>query len=168
MGTYQHINKIAAALAVDPVLTAYSIAQFGTGLLVQVDVNLAAPLKSTDCPFVMLTKWPETELGPVIDAHSRPIYVVVGIAQTSSNDAAPNVQNGAPRSATANGLQNYGNTQAAEALLEQVFAAMKRVVLDDDYMLYHVTDSSNGILHLPMQTADMIAVIKKPATLDTF
>ena len=162
MGTYKHINQLAKAIATDPDLQAYCVEKYARGLLVQVDENPAKGLTSDDCPWCCLVKWPDTQLGPVIDLKVRPVLVACGVCQKDSTEATPDVD--IPRTAEASGMQHYGKPEEAEHLLELIYKVIEKVVLDDDYLLYNAHEDSNGWMQLPMQTASMIINIKKAET----
>lgn len=168
IAAYPTIKTLAQAVRDNAALRDGVVAAYGQGLHVQIDDNPADPIGAEQAPFCVLYRVPQTLMGTIAEDDAFGLLVVVGVVTDNSATQA-----GVPyavttaRTATANGLAQWSNPEAAEKLLVDVVAIVKAVNLGD-VMISEVDSDVDGASYLPLQTANAQLLVIQKRTLATW
>jgi hypothetical protein len=162
MSAYTYIKAIGTALAASTAIRDYCIDLAGRGCLVRIDDYPADPLSSDHAPFILATKTPTQEQGPVADEQVFQIDLVAGVAMT--DDAMVPAATTA-RTATANGLEQVGDAEIAEDLIELALGVIRGMTLTGGAYVHSVAEESDGWSMLPLQLASAQITVRRPRTL---
>lgn len=157
-------TAIASALQTNAAIAAFCAATWGRGCLIQENENPGDPLDDEQAPWICCLVWPTAELGPIIDANSCEIVLSAGVVKPQAALTAVLPDLIQPRTASANGLQRYGQASEAEALLLLAIAAAKELDLDGAIIGASKVET-DGWLHYPLQIASTVLSIREPNTL---
>lgn len=165
---YTTIKTLAQAIRDNATLKNSVIASYGKGLHVQIDDNPANPIGADVTPFCVLYRVPQTVMGTIAEDDAFGLLVVVGVVtdQSATTDGVPYTVTTA-RSATANGLAQWSNPEAAEKLLVDVVTILKAVNLGN-IMISEVDSDVDGASYLPLQTATAQLLVIQKRTLTTW
>lgn len=166
MNVYDHITTLAAAIVADTTVEDYCVDNFEKGLLVAIDDDSEKMLGSDDAPYCLLMPMPGADDSPVAEAGLNNIRIEVGTIPTGE---PPYLTETTERTATANGLQKFGQGEVAVDLLELVMDAVKAASLSGGCtMLTNTTIDASGALLFPLALAVSTIVISENKDLSTF
>ena len=160
MSVYDHISKFAVAIRDSASVRDYCVDEYERGAIVSIDDAGPDPLNSDDAPFIIVQKVPQAEIGTVADTHGWQIEIVCGV---KTGEALSDIST--ERTASANGLQQFGNAKKAEDLLALVLSVIRDLVLDEDAYIDDIADDSDGWSMLPLQTAAASITVRRSRTM---
>ena len=168
IAAYTTIKSLAQAIRDNTDLENSVVEAYGKGLLVQIDDNPANPIGAEQAPFCVLYRVPQTLMGTIAEDDAFGLLVVCGVVTNAAATA-----DGTPyevttaRSATANGLTQWSNPEAAENLLVSVVEILKEVNLGN-IMISEIDSDVDGGSYLPLQTASAQLLVIQKRTLNTW
>jgi len=159
---YTHIKSLAAAIAASTTIRNHCVAIFGQGALVRIDDLAGSPLTNLDAPFICVAKIPQQELGEVTEYDEFKLNISVGISM-SEDAQVPAVTTA--RSESANGLEQVGDAELAEDLLELVLNVARSHIFTGNVSLWNVVSDSDGWTTFPLQTAEAELTLRRHRTM---
>lgn len=165
MNVYDYISTFATAVRDTAAIKDYCIAQFGKGLLVQVDDDNEDPIESDKAPYCLIHSTTGSANDPVSDASDINLRIEVGTMPTGE---PPYYTDTTARSVTANGLRKYGAGEKAVDLLDLILTAIKAVNIDACTIMNTSSIEADGILLFPLQIASSVISISEQKDLASF
>jgi len=165
MNVYDYMDLFAVAIRDAVTVKDYCIAQFKSGLIIQIDDDSETPVGSKEAPYCLLMSTPGSDDSPIAEGNVFNIRVEVG---TVVQGDAPYYTETTSRSATANGLTKYGQGEKAADLLDLVITAIKTVTPSDGAQIETVSIDASGSLLFPLALAISNLTISKKQSLATW
>lgn len=167
MNVYDYIQAFAEAIRDDVAVRDYCVAEFASGLLVQIDDDSENMVGSASAPYCLLHSVTGSDDSPVADASAINLRMEIGIDPTL-NSPAPFYNDATVRSASANGLRKYGQGQKAVELLALCLATVRGVNIDSCNLMETSSVDANGSLLFPLQVAQSVITISERNDLSSF